>query len=73
MINQCRFICFLLVIFLLEGSNSLIAQEALGKINCICIDAGHGGTEYICYKKDSNFSFKSIKIPLSYFSHLNFS
>lgn len=39
MINQCRFICFLLVIFLLEGSNSLIAQEALGKINCICIDA----------------------------------
>lgn len=43
MINQCRFICFLLVIFLLEGSNSLMAQEALGKINCICIDAGHGG------------------------------
>jgi len=35
-----------------------------------CIYAGHGGTEYICYKKDSNFSFKSIKIPLSYFSHL---
>ena len=33
MINQCRFICFLLVIFLLEGSNSLMAQEALGKIN----------------------------------------
>ena len=24
-----------------------------------CIYAGHGGTEYICYKKDSNFSFKS--------------
>ena len=45
MINQCRFICFLLVIFLLEGSNSLIAQEALGKINCICIDAGHGGKD----------------------------
>ena len=45
MINQCRFICFLLVIFLLEGSNSLIAQEALGKINCICIDAGHGGSD----------------------------
>ena len=38
MINQCRFICFLLVIFLLEGSNSLMAQEALGKINCICIE-----------------------------------
>ena len=45
MINQCRFICFLLVIFLLEGSNSLMAQEALGKINCICIDAGHGGKD----------------------------
>ena len=25
-----------------------------------CIYAGHGGTEYACYKKDSNFSFKSI-------------
>ena len=35
-----------------------------------CIYAGHGGTEYICYKKDSNFSFKSIKIPISYFSQL---
>ena len=35
-----------------------------------CIYAGHGGTEYICYKKDSNFSFKNIKIPISYFSHL---
>lgn len=35
-----------------------------------CIYAGHGGTEYICYKKDSNFLFKSIKIPVSYFSHL---
>ena len=35
-----------------------------------CIYAGHGGTEYICYSKDSNFSFKSIKIPISYFSKL---
>ncbi len=35
-----------------------------------CIYAGHGGTEYICYKKDSCFSFKSIKIPLPYFSQL---
>ena len=35
-----------------------------------CIYAGHGGTEYICYKKDSKFSFKSIKIPVTYFSHL---
>ncbi len=23
----------------------MIAQEALGKINCICIDAGHGGKD----------------------------
>lgn len=35
-----------------------------------CIYAGHGGTEYIYYKKDSNFSFKSIKIPITYFSQL---
>lgn len=35
-----------------------------------CIYAGHGGTEYICYKKDSNFYFKSIKIPTTYFSQL---
>lgn len=35
-----------------------------------CIYAGHGGTEYICYSKDSNFSFKSIKIPINYFSRL---
>ena len=35
-----------------------------------CIYAGDGGTEYICYKKDSNFSFKSIKIPITYFSQL---
>mgnify|MGYP002983883933 FL=1 len=40
------------------------------KKNESCIYAGHGGTEYICYKKDSNFLFKSIKIPVSYFSHL---
>ena len=33
-----------------------------------CIYAGHGGTEYACYKKDSNFSFKSNKnyrLPIS--------
>lgn len=35
-----------------------------------CIYAGHGSTEYICYKKDSSFSFKSIKIPITYFSKL---
>lgn len=35
-----------------------------------CIYTGHGGTEYICYKKDSEYSFKSIKIPLTYFRHI---
>ena len=35
-----------------------------------CIYAGHEGTEYICYKKDSNFFFKSIKIPTVYFTQL---
>lgn len=45
MINQCRVISFLLVFLLLGGSKSLTAQEALGKIKCICIDAGHGGKD----------------------------
>src|SRR5699024_646340 len=40
------------------------------KKNESCIYAGHGGTEYICYKKDSNFLLNSIKISFSYFSHL---
>ena len=35
-----------------------------------CIYAGHGRTEYICYTKGSNFTFKSIKIPITYFSQL---
>ena len=35
-----------------------------------CIYVGHGGTEYICYKKDSNFFFKTIKIPIVYFMQL---
>ena len=43
MINQYSVISLLLVILLLGGSKSLTAQEALGKIKCICIDAGHGG------------------------------
>jgi len=34
-----------LVFLLLGGSKSLTAQEALGKIKCICIDAGHGGKD----------------------------
>ena len=35
-----------------------------------CIYTGHGGTEYICYKKDCNFSFRTIKIPMAYFMQL---
>ena len=45
MINQYSVISLLLVILLLGGSKSLTAQEALGKIKCICIDAGHGGKD----------------------------
>lgn len=35
-----------------------------------CIYTGHGETEYICYKKDGNFFFKTIKIPTAYFMRL---
>ena len=35
-----------------------------------CIYAGHGETEYICYKKDGDFSFKTIKIPVAYFTQM---
>ena len=45
MINQCRFVGFLLVIFLLGGIKTLDAQDNLGRITCICIDAGHGGKD----------------------------
>ena len=45
MLIQYRFIVFLLVIFLLGKTNSVTAQESLGKIKCICIDAGHGGKD----------------------------
>ncbi len=45
MINQCRFVGFLLVIFLLGGIKTLNAQDNLGRITCICIDAGHGGKD----------------------------
>ena len=50
---------------ILNGHRSMTIQK-----NESCIYAGHDGTEYICYKKDSNFSFKSIKIPTPYFSQL---
>ena len=49
----------------LTGHRSMAIQK-----NESCIYAGHDGTEYICYKRDSNFSFKSIKIPIPYFSQL---
>ncbi len=35
-----------------------------------CIYKGHGKTEYAWYEKNSSFSFKSIKIPVKYFSRL---
>ncbi len=35
-----------------------------------CIYTGRGETEYICYTKESDFSFKSIKIPVAYFKGL---
>ena len=67
--------CLFISAFLLARASAALtsSRHAASSKTCIVLDAGHGGTEYICYKKDSNFSFKSIKIPLSYFSHLNFS
>mgnify|MGYP000255500872 FL=1 len=35
-----------------------------------CIYAGTERAEYICYKKNSDFSFKTIKIPITYFAQL---
>lgn len=35
-----------------------------------CIYKGHGKTECVCYIKDRDFSFKCVKIPMSYFSAL---
>ena len=32
-----------------------------------CIYRGHGKMEYLCYSRESEFLFKNIKIPLSYF------
>ena len=32
-----------------------------------CIYRGHGKMEYLCYSKKSDFFFKNVKIPLSYF------
>ncbi|MDO4296156.1 MAG: AraC family transcriptional regulator [bacterium] len=35
-----------------------------------CIYASQGGSEAICYRKNHNYCFKSIKIPASYFWEL---
>ena len=35
-----------------------------------CIYAGNERAEYICYKKNSDYSFKTIKIPITYFAQL---
>lgn len=35
-----------------------------------CIYRGHGKMEYLCYSKKSDFLFKNVKIPLSYFHEI---
>lgn len=35
-----------------------------------CIYRGHGQTEYLSYRRDSEFVFKSIKLPVSYFKQI---
>lgn len=35
-----------------------------------CIYRGHGKMEYMCYLKKSDFLFKNIKIPVSYFRRI---
>ncbi len=35
-----------------------------------CIYRGHGKMEYMCYAKRSDFLFKNIKIPVSYFHRI---
>ena len=65
---------YIQIIFCLNGSISwgIMNEHRAVTIqkNESCIYAGHGGTEHICYTKDSHFSFKSIKIPISYFTQL---
>ncbi len=53
-----------------EGVSWGIANEHQGisiKKGESCIYHGHGKTEYLCYKKEADFSFKSMKIPVAYF------
>lgn len=35
-----------------------------------CIYRGHGKMEYLCYSKKSDFLFKNVKIPLSWFDKI---
>ena len=53
-----------------EGVSWSIANEHQGvsiKKGESCIYRGHGKTEYLCYRKDADFRFKNIKLPVSYF------
>lgn len=45
MIIRCRILAFFLVLLLLGGFQELSGQENLGKLSCVCIDAGHGGVD----------------------------
>lgn len=52
-----------------------ISWGAMGQQNALRIQKGetfihkgHGETEYTCYNRDRDFHFKSIKIPVAYFS-----
>ena len=58
-----------------EGVSWSIANEHQGvsiKKGESCIYRGHGKTEYLCYRKDADFRFKNIKLPVSYFEHVKF-
>lgn len=45
MINRYRIIVLMLICCLFGFFGHLSAQDQLGKISCICIDAGHGGKD----------------------------
>ena len=50
---------------LMKGEHAVSIQKGES-----CIYKGRGEMEYSCYTKGSNFSFKSIKLPISYFNQL---
>ena len=45
MINKCRKSGIFCLLLLLVWVNGVLGQHDLGKIKCICIDAGHGGKD----------------------------